>query len=320
MLLLWSDKASLGTAGRASYGCVLSSGTRGPEVPAPAVTVKSIWRHAGAERTAGLMADIEWSADGGVGTILLNRPASKNAFTPPMLTEWARMLARAGEDESVRVVIVTGAGDAFCAGADLKHLGERAATPAAGSAAVTAQRSLERDVHQVAYAMESLSKPVIAAVNGAAVGAGMDMALMCDFRFAATTARFSEAYVRVGLVPGNGGCYFLPRIVGVEKALELLLTGDFVSADEALRIGLVSRVVPPEQLVEEARGFAARLAAMPPVHVQLIKRNVYQSADADLRTSLRLAATQMGLVRTLADSAEALAAFRERRPGVYHGT
>jgi len=268
------------------------------------------------------MADIEWSADGGVGTILLNRPASKNAFTPPMLTEWARMLRQAGDDDSVRVLMVTGSGDAFCAGADLKHLGERAAAPggAGESAAVTAQRSLERDVHQVAYAMEALTKPVIAAVNGPAVGAGLDMALMCDFRFAATTARFSEGYVRVGLVPGNGGCYFLPRIVGIEKALELLMTGDFVTAEEALRIGLVSRVVPPELLVAEARGFAARLAALPPVHLQLIKQNVYQSARSDLRTSLRLAAAQMGIVRTMADSAEALAAFRERRAGVYHGT
>ena len=146
------------------------------------------------------------------------------------------------------------------------------------------------------------------------------MALMCDFRFAATTARFSEGYVRVGLVPGNGGCYFLPRIVGIEKALELLMTGDFVTAEEALRIGLVSRVVPPELLAAEARGFAARLAALPPVHLQLIKQNVYQSARSDLRTSLRLAAAQMGIVRTMSDSAEALAAFRERRAGVYHGT
>src|SRR6185503_7828327 len=97
----------------------------------------------------------------------------------------------------------------------------------------------QRVVHQVAHAMEALSKPVVAAVNGPAVGAGMDMALMCDFRFASTTARFSEAYIRVGLVPGNGGCWYLPRIVGVEKALELLLTGDFVDADDALRIGLV---------------------------------------------------------------------------------
>jgi enoyl-CoA hydratase/carnithine racemase len=146
------------------------------------------------------------------------------------------------------------------------------------------------------------------------------MALMCDFRFASTRARFSEGYVRVGLVPGNGGCFFLPRIVGTEKALELLMTGDFVTADEALRIGLVSRVLTPEMLMEEARGFAARLAAMPPVHVQLIKQNVYQSARSDLRASLDLAACQMGIVRTLADSAEALAAFLAGRAGIYHGT
>jgi enoyl-CoA hydratase/carnithine racemase len=167
--------------------------------------------------------------------------------------------------------------------------------------------------------MEALSKPVIAAVNGAAVGAGMDMALMCDFRFASATARFSEGYIRVGLVPGNGGAYFLPRIVGTEKALELLMTGDFISADEALRIGLVSRVVPPDELMEVTGSFAARLAAMPPVHIQLIKESVYQSVRSDLRTSLGLAASHMAIVRTLADSAEAMAAFRGRRPGTYRG-
>jgi enoyl-CoA hydratase/carnithine racemase len=143
---------------------------------------------------------------------------------------------------------------------------------------------------------------------------------MCDFRFAASTARFSEGYIRVGLIPGNGGCFYLPRIVGMEKALELLLTGDFVDASEAHRIGLVSRVVDPSALLEEARSFARRLAALPPVHVQLIKKNVYQSARSDLRASLELAASHMGIVRTLADSAEALAAFRERRQGTYHGS
>lgn len=267
------------------------------------------------------MGDIAWSTDGGVATILLNRPASKNAFTPEMLTEWAEMLAAAREDDSVRAVILTGAGDAFCAGADLKRLSAAAAhhDDADGPVALTAQRSLERVVHRVAYAMEALPKPVIAAVNGPAVGAGMDMALMCDFRLASSTARFAEAYIRVGLIPGNGGCYFLPRIVGPEKALELLMTGDFVAADEAQRIGLVSRVVAPERLMDEARLFAARLAALPPVHIQLIKQNVCQSARSDLRASLGLAASHMGIVRSLADSAEAMAAFREGRPGTYHG-
>jgi enoyl-CoA hydratase/carnithine racemase len=267
------------------------------------------------------MGDIEWSADSGIATIVLNRPASKNAFTTQMLTEWAQMLTAARDDDSVRVVIVTGAGDAFCAGADLKRLAGDAAHggAAGGPVALNAKRSLERDVHQVAYAMEALNKPVIAAVNGPAVGAGMDMALMCDFRFASAAARFSEGYIRVGLIPGNGGCYFLPRIVGTEKALELLMTGDFVAADEALRIGLVSRVVPPADLIDETRAFAGRLAAMPPAHVQLIKANVYQSARSDLRSSLGLAASQMGIVRTLADSAEAMAAFREKRAGTFLG-
>jgi enoyl-CoA hydratase/carnithine racemase len=275
---------------------------------------------------ADALSDIEWSVDEGVGTIRLNRPETKNAFTPDVLTEWAGFLTSAAYDDQVRAIIVTGAGDAFCAGADLKRLSDQVAHHGTGvgadgtPVALAAKQSLQQVVHQVAYAMQALAKPVIAAVNGPAVGAGMDMALMCDFRFASTTARFSAGYIRVGLIPGNGSCYFLPRIVGTEKALELLLTGDFVDAAEALRIGLVSRVVEPDALMDEARTFAARLAAMPPAHVQLIKRNVYQSASSDLRSSLELAASHMGIVRTLADSAEAMAAFRERRPGNYHGT
>jgi enoyl-CoA hydratase/carnithine racemase len=267
------------------------------------------------------VGDIEWSLDEGVATILLNRPESKNAFTPDVIIEWARMLDSAATDNAVRALVVTGAGDAFCAGADIKRLSDDVMhhDEADGPRALTAKQSLQRVVHRVALAMDGLTKPVVAAVNGPAIGAGMDMALMCDFRFASTTARFSEAYVRVGLVPGNGGCWYLPRIVGVEKALELLLTGDFVDADEALRIGLVSRVLAPDELYGAAHGFAARLAAMPPAHVQLIKRNVYASTRLDLRTSLELAASHMGIVRTLADSAEAMAAFRERRPGAFHG-
>jgi len=267
------------------------------------------------------VVDIEWSVEDGVGTILLNRPEAKNAFTSDVLTEWARMLTAAEHDDAVRALVVTGAGDAFCAGADIKRLSRDVVHGADAEApvALAAKQSLQRVVHQVAHAMEALSKPVVAAVNGPAVGAGMDMALMCDFRFASTTARFSEAYIRVGLVPGNGGCWYLPRIVGVEKALELLLTGDFVDADDALRIGLVSRVVAPEQLRAEAQDFAARLAAMPPVHVRLIKTNVYASTRLDLRASLELSASHMGIVRTLADSAEAMTAFRERRRGEFHG-
>jgi enoyl-CoA hydratase/carnithine racemase len=146
----------------------------------------------------------------------------------------------------------------------------------------------------------------------------MDMALMCDLRIAARSARFAESYVNVGLVPGDGGCYYLPRIVGMGKALELLLTGDFVDAGEAERIGLVNRVVDDAALVEETYALAAKLAAKSPIALRMIKRTTYLSARTDLRTALDLVSSHFGVVAVTEDAREALAAFRERRPAAFH--
>jgi enoyl-CoA hydratase/carnithine racemase len=264
------------------------------------------------------MADLLWEVDDGVGLITLNRPESKNAFSDQMLDRWEEVLVSARHDDAVRVIVLTGAGDAFCAGGDVKAIAQSSGPVVASGAG--ARRNLIDNVHRIPLALDRLDIPVIAAVNGPAVGAGMDMALMCDIRFCARSARFSEGYVRAGLIPGDGGCYFLPRLVGLAKALELLLSAEFVDAEEAHRLGIVNRVYDDERLLDETMAFAAKLAQSPPVHLQLIKRNVYQSYGADLRTALELAASHMGLVRTLADSAEAVAALRERRPGTYTGT
>jgi enoyl-CoA hydratase/carnithine racemase len=174
-------------------------------------------------------------------------------------------------------------------------------------------------IHRVALALEDLDKPVIAAMQGPAVGAGLDMALMCDMRIVSETARFSEGYVKVGLIPGDGGCYWLPRIVGLPKALELLLSGEVIDAVEALRIGLVNKVVPDEGFADSVRVFAARFAAAPPVTARLIKRATYQSARSDLRTSLDLVASHMAVVTQTEDAEEALAAFREKRSPTFKG-
>ena len=259
------------------------------------------------------MADLEYTVSDGIGTILLNRPASKNAFTYPMIDEWAAALRSARTDPDVRVVVVTGAGDAFCSGVDLGEFNADATDPLA------VKSVLHDRIHRVAYALEDLDKPVIAAVNGVAVGAGMDMALMCDIRLLASSARLSEGYVKVGLVPGDGGCYFLPRLVGMAKALELLWTGDFVTAEDALGLGIASYVYPDEDFDTSWRAFAARLAASPPLNVRLIKRAAYQSARADLRTALDLISSHMAVVRSTRDSAEAMSAFRERRPPSFEG-
>ena len=261
------------------------------------------------------MADLEYSVDDGVGTIRLNRPERKNAFTMGMIAEWGDIVRDVRHDPDVRVLVVTGAGDAFCSGVDLDSFGD----PGTAATPLERRQMLTERIHRVALGLEDLDKPVIASVNGAAVGAGMDMALMADIRIAARSARFAESYIRVGLVPGDGGCYFLPRLVGLAKALELLLTGDFVDAEEAERIGIVNRVVDDGDLVATTDALARKLAQSPPVAVRMIKRATYQSARSDLRTSLDLIASHFGVVTTTEDSAEAMAAFRAKRPGAFKG-
>lgn len=259
------------------------------------------------------MADLEYQVENGVGTILLNRPEKKNAFTVEMIDQWAEILREARTDESVSAIILTGAGDAFCSGVEFTVLESVEPTPYNRKALLTDH------IHRIAYALEDLDKPVIAAVNGSAVGAGLDFALMCDMRFAAHSARLSEGYIRVGLVPGDGGAYYLPRLVGSAKALELLLTGDFIGAEEAERIGMVNRVYEDERLMEGTRTFAEKLAAGPPLTTRMIKRAVYQSARSDLRTSLDLISSHMGIVQSTEDSQEALRAFQEKRPPHFRG-
>jgi enoyl-CoA hydratase/carnithine racemase len=259
------------------------------------------------------MADLEYTVADGIGTILLNRPHRKNAFTIEMIDQWARILVEARTDPDVRVIVLTGAGDAFCSGVDLSSMDGERPSP------LQRKEHLTDHIHRIPHALEDLDKPVIAAINGVAVGAGMDMALMCDMRIIARSARLSEGYIRVGLVPGDGGCYYLPRLVGQAKALELLLTGDFIGAEEAARIGIANHVVDDDDLPAATTRLARKLADAPPVAVRTIKRAVYQSARVDLRTALDLISSHMSVVTSTEDSAEALAAFRERRPGRYVG-
>ena len=262
-----------------------------------------------------------YEKSGGVATITLNRPERMNAFTPKMIEEWAQALEDARVDREVRAVIVTGAGRGFCAGADLRG-GLDVTDSGHGDGPVSAadRRNWLRDgVHNVPRRVAILDKPYIAAVNGAAVGAGMDMASMCDLRIASEQARFAMAYVKVGLVPGDGGCYFLPRIVGVAKALELIWTGEFVDAQEALRIGYVSKVVPAEDLLPAARELAERIAQGPAVAIQLAKRLVYRGLNSDVGEALEAAGHAMAIVQSTEDAREGPRAFTEKRAPQFQG-
>jgi 2-(1,2-epoxy-1,2-dihydrophenyl)acetyl-CoA isomerase len=257
----------------------------------------------------------------GIATITLNRPERMNAFTDVMIREWAAALEDARTDRGVRAVIVTGAGRGFCAGADLKGGSGVAETAMRDTPPAAADRRnwLRDGVHMVPRAVQLLDKPYIAAVNGSAVGAGMDMASMADMRIASDSAKFAMSYVKVGLIPGDGGCYFLPRIVGVAKALELIWTGDFFDAQEALRIGYVSKVVPAADLMTEARAFAQRIVDGPAVAIQLAKRLVYRSLDASWSEAFEMASSAMAIAQTTEDAREGPRAFVEGRQPKFQG-
>jgi enoyl-CoA hydratase/carnithine racemase len=249
----------------------------------------------------------------GVATITLNRPERRNAFTLEMLDLWAEALRDARTDDAVQAVVVTGAGQAFCSGGDVGGMASR------GELSGLEHKQALELVHRIPLALEVLDKPVIAAINGPAIGAGCDMALMCDLRFMADDARLSEGYVRVGLIPGDGGTYFLPRLVGTAKALELLWTGDLIDAQEALRLGIVNRVVPAAELMPTVHEFAGRLANGPTVAIRAIKRAVYQGARMDLRTHLDLISSHMSFIRQTEDHREGARAYVEKRPPEFKG-
>ncbi|GAA4331196.1 crotonase/enoyl-CoA hydratase family protein [Pigmentiphaga soli] len=264
------------------------------------------------------MKDLEYDVADHIATLTLNRPEKKNAFTEDMLSEMCERLQQAQADDNVRVIVLTGAGDAFCSGGDVSR---RANELEKGPPTVlqNKQRLMTKGPQRVALALTNVDKPVLAALNGVAVGAGMDLALMCDLRVATRSARLCEGYIRVGLVPGNGACYFLPRMVGVGKALELLWTADFISSEEALRLGLVEQVYDDDSFREQTAALARKIASAPPVQVRAIKRTLYQSLGTDLRTSLELVSSHMAIVNTTDDYREAIAAFKEKRQAHFQG-
>jgi 2-(1,2-epoxy-1,2-dihydrophenyl)acetyl-CoA isomerase len=249
--------------------------------------------------------------DGPVATLTLDRPEALNALTVPVKIALREALESIAEDRAIRAVILTGAGRAFCAGQDLAERERPDAAP------------LEIEVRErynpIIRALRSMGQPVIAAVNGVAAGAGASLAFACDLRIAAESARFMLAFGRIGLVPDSGASWFLPRLVGSAKAAELALLNDPVDAADALRLGLVSKVVPGEQLLSEARAMAGRLAEGAPLAMALTKQALDRSLSIDLDEALEGEAKLQGIAGASADHAEGLAAFREKRPPRFEG-
>ncbi len=250
---------------------------------------------------------IERTMRDAVATITLNRPEKLNAFTGTMREDLLAALRSCESDDAIRAVVITGAGRAFCAGGDVAFMSELQA-----SNDVTTFRGLLDAGRDVILAIASMTKPVIASINGTAAGAGCNLALACDYRIASDAAKLSESFVKIALHPDWGGTWLLPRLVGRARALELLLTGRAVDAQEALAIGLVDRVVPAANLAAETENLAAAFASTPPIPARGIKRALALSEQHDLRTQLELEAEHQ-LACFLSDDARArIAAFAKK--------
>lgn len=251
----------------------------------------------------------------GVAVVTLNRPERLNSFTTGMYREFPRIIDKLRRDDKVKVVILTGAGKGFCAGSDVSdRLGQRLEKGGEENRFENLQQ-----VGAMALDMANFDKPIIGAINGAAVGAGLSLALLCDLRLASEKARFGAAWLSVGLIADVGATYYLPRIVGREKALELMLTREIVGADEALKIGLVSKVFPHAQLMEGARRLAGSIAAGPSVAVELTKRGLQRSLENDLNTQLDYETYAQNICRQTEDHKEGIRAFAEKREPVFVG-
>jgi 2-(1,2-epoxy-1,2-dihydrophenyl)acetyl-CoA isomerase len=261
--------------------------------------------------------EILYEATDRVAVITLNRPDAANAYTTEMFLGLEAAFDRAAEDDAVRAVILTGAGKSFSAGGDLRLLQAREGMFAGGP--VELRRRYVDGVQRVPRRLARFEKPVIAAVNGAAVGAGLDLACMCDLRIAARGARFGSPFVRLGLVPGDGGAFFLARVVGFPRALELMLTGRLIDAEEAERIGLVHEVVADGDVRAVALAKAQALAENAPLAVQLTKAAAYKSWNGTLDEALELASTYQCIVQGSEDHQEGVAAALEKRRPKFQG-
>jgi 2-(1,2-epoxy-1,2-dihydrophenyl)acetyl-CoA isomerase len=257
------------------------------------------------------------ATDNQVSWITLNRPESLNAITPDQRERLIQLFSEASADPAVRAVVLTGTGRGFCTGADLRGGGGQAAGERiAGDVA----RVIRLGAQRLISAVLDCEKPVIAAVNGTAAGLGAHLALACDLVLAAEQARFIEVFVRRGLVPDGGGAYLLPRLIGPQRAKELMFFGDALTAPDAERLGLVNRVVPAEDLHKTAREWAERLATGPTRALALTKQLVNASLDSDRATAFAAEATAQEINMTTADAREGVASFVERRSPRYSGS
>jgi enoyl-CoA hydratase/carnithine racemase len=263
-------------------------------------------------------APLLFAQDGPIVTLTINRPETRNPISDPdMIEAFEQAVGRVNADQSVRVLILTGSGSAFSSGGNLRHMRDRQGMFAGSPAEIRA--AYQHGIQRIPKAMMTLEVPSIAAVNGPAIGAGCDLACMCDMRLAATTATFAESFVKVGIVPGDGGAWFLPRAVGMSRACEMAFTGDAIGAEQALAWGLVSEVAEPARLMERALALAQRIAVNPPQVLRMTKRLLQEGQHLRLDSVLEMSASMQALAHHTADHAEAVNALLEKRPPRFEG-
>jgi enoyl-CoA hydratase/carnithine racemase len=263
------------------------------------------------------MTEILFAKDGHTATITLNRPAKRNAYSEKMVHEILEALADARDDDEIRVVILTGAGKGFCAGGDIsrdfqypaRYRGHR----------LESMLEMQENMHVLIRFLDRFDKPVIAAVNGAAVAGGLTLALACDFRIAAESARLGDTSLKFGLIPDEGGAYLFPRFMGLDKALKMSLLSEVYTARQALELGLVTEVVADEELTARARDFAVRLTEGPPIAIRVTKRMMYKQRSMQLDHALEDAAMATLVTNYTDDVKEGTAAFHEKRKPQFKG-
>lgn len=253
----------------------------------------------------------------GIMLIKLNRPDSSNAIDSDMVIELCEQLKAANASSAVRAIVITGQGKNFCAGGDLKAMKEKSGMFSGESNAL--RLNYEIGIQNIPRVIEDLETPIFAAVNGAAIGAGLDLSCMADIRLCGRSSKFGETFVKLGLIPGDGGAFFLQRAIGYSKALELTLTGEVFGAEKALEIGLVSKICDDEKLLEEAVSFAARVAANSPVAVALSKKAIKKGYRQSLSDQLEIAAAYQGIAQRTKDHEIGVDAMLARTTPVFTG-
>ena len=259
--------------------------------------------------------DLLLEKEGHIAVLTLNRPEKMNAISAEMRVNLPLALEEVQEDDEIRALIVTGAGKGFCSGADVAVQAARAA----GQEQTVSRKTMLALVGNLILGFEKINKPVIAAINGVAAGVGLTITLACDVRIASANARFAAIWVKRGLIADGGATLLLPLTVGMEKALEMCFTGDIIDAQEAQRIGLVSRVVPAEELMGKAKDLARKIAGNPPISVELAKKVMWERIRNQLRENLVFESYAQNLCRTTQDQKEAVKAFMEKREPRFKG-